>query len=514
MRRAGAVVVFALLTGGCSAILGIPDPSMRAPDGDGGDADAGTGMENAVTITVSDVYHLEDGSTMSIPGFPGELAAYRRTADGFSDPVVAFPVQGSDGRYAIYGLPPGEEYYLKTYYWSPGIVALDGGYYIVSQARSLDLSREWWGRPGWQSGPTGTRLVFDLFGMTSWQAGDTLALLVPNVVGYYIDVLGGLEVGATQVNELTFNWADRPLVWSSLGDRLHVQHLTPRFIEGTGDVQVVVDEFVDASLEQVGGVSTPVSGTFSPVPNSGSTVVDWPASDFSAALGLSARTTYSYGYGTIEIDPVQLVDLPVLSLVLQPQTELARATVEFANPFPDDFGLTRVVDVSHGLRYDFPGAPPEVYTDFNTRVVVTESLAEVQDGPRPLVHAPVDVRIDGLSLAQEPPDVSAVLSLDEPTVVTWQVDPDSPNQPTSYRLAITELTWTNTKTYPASTVLAAQTSSTEFTVPPGILQPDRSYYLVMTSVYAPNGDESAPWRYSLPSSEAQIVTGLFSVLDP
>lgn len=510
MRCAATMVLAALFTAGCNALLGIPEPGLVEEGGAdaGPDGDAGPG--DAVTIVASSVFHQEDGSTTTEPAGLGEVRAYRPMGDGFSDPITGDWIAGDETRYVIHGIPQGEQYYLNVPGWYPGTPGLDGGY-IVSQARLLDLSSDWWSRRAQVFGGEGTRMVFNLYGMIDWQAGDTLAVLAPNLSPYWLQNTSGVEVGATDVLGLTFNWSQLPLVWSSAGDTLRVQHLRQRVVEGAGTVESVVDQVVYDNLEQVGGVSTDLFASFSPVPSGGSVDLNWRASEFKAAVGITAEPREYYGNCTVRIDAVQKGSLPILTLYLDAETDYDPAAVEYGNPFPDTLEPIRILDVSYPIRYDFPGAPTGAYVDYSNRVVMTESLANASSDPRPLVHAPIDVRINGVLLDEEPPEVTASFSLNEPMLVTWQVHPDSLNQPSYYRLAIIELAYVKKGVYPATTVVAAETPSREFIVRPGLLRPDRNYFLVVASRYAPNAEDSAPWRNTLPWAEAQIATGLFTM---
>jgi hypothetical protein len=516
-RGAAALGLLALGAGGCDRLLGVPAPSLRSGDGgnqppDAGDQPDGSGS-TLVTITAQTVHHLENGDVEARADDPATIAieAFQRSPAGFSDPIPAMLVDEDAGTYVIDGVPPGDEYYVRYTYLGTS------NQYLVTRARSLDLGSDRWGRPAAELASSGTTLVFDLTQMTAWQANDSLLLVVANAGGASSIMLDGIpEVGDTSLTGLTLDWAGQPLIRTSLGDSVRLLHLTSRPVGPRISAQVVADQYlVDTSIDQTDGGPTALTGGFSLLPASSSTPVHWRLGELVAALQTSGGPAYTEVSSTLEIGPGQIPGLPILEMSSARETDVDLGSVSFANPFPGIPGPIRSATVSRGVLYQIPGASQRAFLDSYTPwITLGEDLADADGDVRPLVHPPIDVRINDQPLDQVPPVISASLPLGEPLVVTWRANPASPSPPTSYLVRIFALFRSTAGETARRRVMSIETGSPGFTVPPGVLEAGQYYGLLVTSKYAAGLDESAPRRYAIPSSEAQIVTGLFSTYDP
>jgi hypothetical protein len=352
--------------------------------------------------------------------------------------------------------------------------------------------------------------------MTPWQDGDSFRVVAANAGAASIEARSGTPaVNDTAVSALTFDWAGQPLVRASLGDSLRLVHVTSRPIARGLTAQVIADQVVSSTIEQVDAAPTALAGSFALLPASSSTTVDWRLGELTAALETAGGPEYARTRSEFLILPGQTLFLPLLTITSDLETDLDLGAVNFGNPFPGIPGPYRWITVRREVVYEIPGAAPSTFVDGHSPgITIRESLADASGEVRPLIHPPIDVRMNGQLLDEVPPAISVSVPLDESVVVTWQANPASASPPAAYMTRIFILSRSNAGATDRRRVMSIGTRSPGFTVPPGILEAGRSYCLLVTSQYNPGRDESVPRRYTVPSSEAQIATGIFSTYDP
>lgn len=509
-------LLLALLLGlpGCDLILGIPDPSLRGDGGGDGDGDGGGdgAVDQRVIILARDILHLEDGTTVDVPQPAASVSmeAYRLDGTTFSAPIPATLMDAATGTWAIDGIPPGEEFYLRYTY------NVSTNQYMVTRARSIDVGADFAGRGGADAASAGTQLVVDLQGMTPWSPGDVLLLVIPNLA-MYTNVDANPPNNATSVFDVAVGWEGSPLIHASLGDSVRFLHTTERTIGGGLTATMIADHSLVAPIEQVDGVSTPVTGFFNPVATANSARIDWRLSEFHAALESSTGPPTTPGPASLAITPRWGV-IPVMSTGTDLAGNVDLGTVSFGNPFPASLGIARYLDVFDDATFQIPGATPSNFPQgsdpYGPWINMYEDLTEADDVVRPLVRPPVDIRVNDVPLDEVPPAFTRV-QFDQPLVVSWQDDPVTLNAPTYYRIRVFRLFRGTDGATARQRVLTLVSGSPTFTMPPGVLEPDRYYYVLATSEYRTSSlTEATPFRRATRSASAQRVSGIFQTYDP
>jgi hypothetical protein len=497
--RSALPVLLALATG-CSDFLGIPDPAR----GDGSPADAGPdggagATDGPVEITTADTFHLTDGQTRKVPRHL-ELEARWLGPDGFSDPIPAVPVDGEPGRYLLHDIPPGAEYYVR--------LPIYVGYYVATHSRFLDLGNDSWEQPDPLPASPGTSLVFHIDGMTPWQLSDQLEA-VERQNGWNGSIVGGEPaIDDTRLSGFTVKWDGNPLIRASTGNSLNLLHQSSREV-GNESVQTVVEQYVpDSPIEQEDGVATVLSGRFQPLEKL-STTINWPVPDWTEALESSVPPT-TFWLSMLSVTPQQQpfrTNLLLLGSFFGEAVDLGR--IEFGNPYGLERAPIREIDVSSLVHYQIPGAEP----GSGHLVVIEESKLlpeepDIQFAPM----APVtEVRVNDMPLSLVPPEVSASVAADEPVSLTWRTSLFGP-EPTSYELTLLVLYRDGNGVTAVEPVLLGISSARSFTVPPGVLERNRHYALVVSAFYSPAASEFRPFRTNLtaPTSRADFASGIFS----
>lgn len=498
--RSALPVILALATG-CSDLLGIPDPSRSAaaPGADAG-PDGGAGASDApVEITTSDTFHLIDGQTQKVPR-QFEFEARWIGPDGFSDPIPAVQVDDEPGRYLLHGIPPGVEYHVR--------LPIYVGYYVATRSRFLDLGLDAWGRPDAPAASPGTSLVFHIDGMKPWQLSDRLEALERQSGSNGGLVSGEPAVDDTRVSGYTVEWEGSPLIRASTGNSLNLLHQSS-FQVGNETVQVVVEQYVpDSPIEQADGVPTVLSGRFQPLEKH-STTINWPVPAWIEALESSVPPT-SFWLSIFNVTPQQQpfrANLLLTGSLFGDALDLGR--IEFGNPYGLDLAPIREIEVSSLVHYQIPGAEPGsghlVFIE-ESKLLPAESVYQF-----PPMDPVTEVRVNDMPLSLVPPDVSASVAADELVTLTWRTSLVGP-VPNSYELSLLVLYRDGNGMTAVEPVLLAKTAARSFTVPPGVLERNRHYALIVSALYSPVASEFRPFRtnFTAPTARADFASGIFS----
>jgi cysteine-rich repeat protein len=264
--------ILASLLAGCSSILGIGDVTLG---GDGGTGDAppppntviGRSFNHCIT-ELGTVDHPADVSIVIIAALLPDA----------TQPTGFRTVNGSgkaDGTFRIDDVPDGVEYVLKI-----------GRAYFVTKAHSIDHHFEEPARCDAKPVTSTTKVAFSLTGMTAFA---NAANAVPNLPNDAIEVdsfRAGYQgsVGAVPLNSSTtlsssYDWGmegfgftstSAPLLDAAAMDDLLVLHTRSEPVGGSAgrkhQLTHIIDLFQTTSVSLADGMSTSVSGAFTPVP--------------------------------------------------------------------------------------------------------------------------------------------------------------------------------------------------------------------------------------------------------
>ncbi|MEM9489963.1 MAG: fibronectin type III domain-containing protein [Myxococcota bacterium] len=461
---------------GSDAGVGSDTGDAGGDDGSGGDGGMPDGGAPSLAVVGSavDVYTSDSGEVM-LPHDLSETAIEALVVDSDGS-FTSYPAVGAaDGSFALAEVPEGATYYLH--------LSGDRERYIVTDARELDIGQRLVGRSDQQAATVSpTDLVFDVDGMSPWQEGDILELYSPGAGAAFSAVESRTDIAEdstalTMAVDYTAGAELPMLIDSSLGDQAFLIHLRgEQSIEGIpyrGLAEICyADPFV-----QVDGESAVFRGSFAPIAERRQRTVDWRASQF-AQLAADGVPEMPFAYfndvlGYVEVDPLGMYSSPLLYAITAPDPNSdVLATVEYGNPFPDEWGDYQWVRMYayqlHELKEGF------VFTVGG----VSERGPLAGTGPIvPTLGPARDLRLDGQDAKIELSEVGQTPEL------SWE--PPVLGMPDSYAVRIYRYEPSGGSVMRRINAATIVTTDTRVRVPPGVLTSGVPHYVRVSAVRHP-----------------------------
>lgn len=487
--------------GGADAAL--PDLPMPGPD-----AGADLSQPSDVTGSAVDIYVTDSGEVTRPLDLSGaSLAALSLQGGAF----VAIAGTGrADGSFTIPKVPAGT-YYLKL-----------GSDYIVTSARTLDLSTVFLGRPDRVLETKATNLSFTLDGLSPWQSGDDLEFFTPNNGAYLYSIATfaqtGPDAGATKVAGLSFEYSapgyPPVLTDKAKGDRTMLIQLTAKTAAGGQSYQALVRSALLDPYSMVDGQTANFTATLAEPAQKGMVRLNWKRSEFAAlgaAVNPGAQISSTYGGHSINVSAhpgahahgdfagTAVPDLLVIEGGTG-STDADLGMLSFGNPFPQGhtvIGLAfTVFDVSYQSGTAQPLAMPAEISYF------AEAAAFSADPVRPILGPPQQPLINGKGAFQDRSGVTLHPTLSWSPPATGSVD--------GYLVFVVRLLAQTGRT-DIQDVATLHATDTQITVPDGILLSGESYFFKVRAMTRKGVDLSRqPYRHGLPEANADLLTGIMT----
>jgi len=477
--RWGGVALALLAVAGCgggSQGQSPPPPPPPSPD---------------VTGTIIDTWWQGDGSTIARPRVPAGMAisAYLPQAGGGYR--ILHGTISADGHFSIPGVG------FDTYFLAkeePGI----GLSLYEEQAHHIDLGADKTGRPDSTVATTQTLLAFQLTGLQSWTASDSLELSSSSAhlrTTRYGDYFALGTTGGT----VSFDLMSWPLpVAGDLGWIVQRSVVTPT---PGGPSHEVASRC--ATLQAMEAMSDGDAVTVGPMPlsppvASGTVSLDVRGSEFAALapiLGASSVTPDPTAVSVFASPPGPAAGYPLGLLRVSsgtPSGDVDFGTLSFPRFQPSTFVEWRSVLSSFVVRFPTLQRPQQWWY-----YVATEPVTGADPVVRPTLGPPREPRIGGLDLAQPQAGVGLTPTL------TWS--PPALGSPDAYSVTINDVT-----DYTWKSVLNVMTPQTQFEIPAGILQAGRTYLVAIWSNTRTSYDPAAPARASSRSVRVPTVSEPFT----
>lgn len=420
----------------------------------------------------------------------------------FAPDQTELAVTGASGMITAENVPPGPLTLVRLTRRSATI--------IVTEERNIDLGGADLGRPTSGRTPRGTALALRGEGMEPWQEGDTVALFSSNP-GVMISDLSPWIVsappprGATELTGLLINYRF-PLIEAAEGDRALFAQMKIRRATGSVPYRALSRVLQPEPFDVKPSESSSVSGTF--VETAQRILrVDWPIAQIDAMQIWTPKRAVQYA-PSLRISTIPLLaehgvydtgaDLAYVAPSLRARS--MTATIGYGNPFAGNWREHYIVEHFIGVPYTARGA----LEGYEVPATIF-GYAPIDDSGNLNLSVPLgpvtSVFIEGVS-AFEPQ-----IGVGPRPRITWS--PPEIGTPSGYLIGIYALVNFNGQTFPFNIVLGA-TDLAEFTVPPGILEPDSEYIFSITSVW--NGRQkltTAPFRYGESYYSVEVLSAVY-----
>jgi hypothetical protein len=460
-------------------------------------------------------YWPDSGKTTVVPD-NSALTIQAFVPDGAGGTATRAGAWAPDGSFKIPNVPQGS--YLLD-------LAQSGFHQVVeTSAATVDLGSTYLGRPD-QSGTTGaTPVTYSVSGLEPWTAtpappntgvGDNLWVVSSNAnaVTFPIGPFYGVDFsnGATS-GTATVTWRTN-LIDAVKGDNTYFYQLAAKQAGGL-PYQTATRSSYLSSFTVADKIPVTANVALSPIVRQGSLVVDWRLSEFDAhltdinpAAALLDRSIYVRATPHTLLDPSPLVAAggPLLfSLHAGPnQPDLNLGALNYGQVFDLLFWKEwRGVNYAACVSLTAPGATSGLRFCGN---MTHEGVAMSPAPPTPVVPAltpPKNPLIDGLDAFQANTGVSTTPTL------SWS--PPGVGTPTHYRIWILRLDTAGTRTAPFW-VADLLTASPRLKLPPGLLQPGKSYFAFVFAYGLPaDSFDLTPFEAGAQYASASTLTGVFS----
>ncbi|MCY1075132.1 hypothetical protein [Archangium lansingense] len=475
-----SVLLSSLALVGCgSGVDGQPDDlndgrgPIVFPEGTGFTTDGGVDAGNPYAVSGSRVMHyrIDIGDfTQPVDPFSPELRAFT-FQDGSTRSITV--ETAPDGTFRLPDAPTGQ-YYLQL-----------GTFYVVSDSRTMNLDRYDLGR---RDRVTAATIPLTLTASNlepqpyeDYPTWDAISSNLGAATSLYAET--PVAAGATSVDQLPLSSfslvsTDEHLVDASRGDRLYVNHYTTRDT-GTYSYTTLDRFFTPEPVTMSPTTSTDLSGTFQEAPQY-TARFEWWRSRFEAYQVQAHPQSIPYDQW-ISISPTPWSsdswygysgDLMYASF--SGITDLV-TSFTYGNPYPFSWGA--VASVSHTFQVIATRLPGTTSGGLNGVLSDTRPLAIATAGPiAPRITPPWGLTVNGSNAQQ-------ALTLGSLTPrVTWKAP--LVGTPSVYRVRISRLTVSGTRTNPLS-VATIHTTSTSVDIPPGVLQLGQKYAIHVHAYVTP-----------------------------
>ncbi len=428
---------------------------------------------------------------------------------------------GPDGRGAAGG--PDGSFEIPAGAWLE--MKLGGERMFLSAGSSApDLSYYRFGRGDLKFPSSATQVGFEISGLGSWQAGDSLQIVVPNagmtMEGPETLLAAPPSAGTTAISGQAFDWKSNqaPILDAARGDTTWVTQMA---VSPTADGRTYYRALTRAGVARgftvIDGQATTLSAALAPVAQPRQLTLRWKGSEF-AALAAQA------GPGA------RPAAAPALAVRALPES-LAQHSSLFnrlytALPTLVELGpISGSEDIDQTVAYGDPFASPAAaWTEFVTVVYPIPVAVRTPQGSASLsamivAAVPVSALGDAGAIA---PALSPVREariagapLDAPRTgvgisptVTWL--PPEIGTSTSYRVAVYALD-ASPLGVNATRIATLHTRATSLQIPDSVLSPGGSYVLAITAVAADGADLVArPFSAPLPYASADYVSAVIT----
>jgi len=395
--------------------------------------------------------------------------------------------------------------------------------FLPAGASAPDLGDTRFGRGDLTFPVAATPVGFDISRLASWQAGDSLQVVVPNagvtMEGPETMLAAPPGVGATAIGGQVFDWTANhaPILDAARGDTTWVAQMS---VSATADGQTYYRALTRAGVARgftvVDGQAATLSAALAPVGPPRTLTLRWKGSEF-AALAAQA------GPGA------RPAPAPALAVRALPEP-LARHSSLFnrlygALPTLVELGpISGADDLEQTVAYGDPfGSTAAAWTEFVTvvypiPVAVPTPHGSVSLSAMIVAAVPVGALGDGviapaLSPVREPRVAGAPLDAPRAGVGTsptlsWQ--PPEIGTSTSYRVAVYALDASPLGVH-ANRIATLHTTATSLQLPATVLSPGGSYVVVITAFAGDGLDLAArPFSASLPYAAADFVSAVIT----
>jgi hypothetical protein len=395
--------------------------------------------------------------------------------------------------------------------------------FLPAGSSAPDLSYYRFGRGDLKFPTATTPVAFDISSLGSWQAGDSLQIVVPNagvtMEGPETMLAAPPGAGATAIGGQVFDWKSNqaPILDAARGDTTWVAQMA---VNATDDGRTYYRALTRAGVARgftvVDGQAATLSAALAPVAQPRELTLRWKGSEFAAlaaqagpgarpaaAPALAVRALpeplarHSSLFNRLYTALPTLVDLGPMS-----GSEDIDQTVAFGNPFGSAGTVwTEFVTVV----YPIPVAvqTPQGSASLTAMMVAAVPVSTLANGVIAPPLSPVrQARIAGASLDAPRAGVGA-----SPTV-TWQ--PPEIGTSTSYRVAVYALD-ASPLGVNATRIATLHTTATSLQIPSSVLSPGGSYVLAITAVAGDGVDLAAqPFSAPLPYASADYVSAVIT----
>jgi hypothetical protein len=247
--------------------VGCDDEPTLPPDADTSDPDALT-PDDSTAVTLMRVYRYHSASGVKTVAAPTTVVPEVLIPDGESFRRIEGTSTGG-ANYRFTGIPAGTPYYLKH-----------GSTYVVTDARTVDLSLDFLGQPdAGVASTTGMEIRFDLSGLEPPSGGPNSSFTQFQIISgeqefsgsVYTDIPAGQSTFTGEVQAFNISAAGVPQFIAERGDRAWVNQLTRRDAGALSDGGTLTYEGIVRSLHLPpfsydGRTPLDVRGTLQPVP--------------------------------------------------------------------------------------------------------------------------------------------------------------------------------------------------------------------------------------------------------
>lgn len=463
----------------------------------GGNPDLAGGGTTPSTVTgvLNINYMLADGTvdTKPVDLTDSFVTAYLPTSAGF-DPIAIEGDVGADGTFSLADVPDGT-FYLEL------LLGTQTPTYYVTDARSLDLSYTFAGRPDAPAAGDSTKLqlYFNFPTGQKWNTSSSNLQFYSGNAGAFAYTLdynatsGAPANNATAIDGMLTPYTeaaiDAPwLVSTSAGDDAYfvlqqaatatgVSYLTPAAVANVSSLNLTTN-----TTNSVGTSGSKVAMT-AVAASDNVNVSSWPRGTWDTLkTAVNASATARYQYLTVEAQPGGLgrgligPNPVVLDLFSTATTTVSPGTMSFGNPYPTGWELYGSASAVFQVSFTQGAGTAATYSP---SIFMMKPKASFSGAVTPLVSPVRNAKIDGKALT------SAQTGGDpDNTVISWEEPTTGPTHFYEVYLYSLKVASGATQITNEARIITTQTS---VTIPPALLLTG-SYFFTIRAFHSPGSD--------------------------